>query len=36
MNEKSKLSIELKDNPQDILRYLEFGISIPVLKEFHK
>ena len=36
MNEKSKLSIELKDNPQDILKYLQFGISIPVLKEFHK
>jgi len=36
MNEKSKLSIELKDNPQDILKYLQFGINIPVLKEFHK
>ena len=36
MNEKSKLSIEVKDNPQEILKYLQFGINIPVLKEFHE
>ncbi|HEY0088395.1 MAG TPA: hypothetical protein VGB37_06105 [Candidatus Lokiarchaeia archaeon] len=33
---KKKLEIEILDEPEEILKHLKLGISIPILPEFHK
>ena len=35
MNKASEPVIEIKENPQEIINYIQFGTNIPVLKEFH-
>lgn len=35
MNKEFKPIIEIKENPQEIINYIQFGTNIPVLKEFH-
>lgn len=32
----SRLEIQIVSDPKDILKYLQLGISIPILQEFHK
>lgn len=36
MTKLVSLSIEIIENPNDILKYLQLGINIPVLEEFHE
>lgn len=36
MHFNSKISTRITENPQEILKYLQIGINIPVLPEFHK
>ena len=33
---KNELSIRILNNPSEILKYLQIGISIPILPEYHK
>jgi hypothetical protein len=35
MNKDFKPVIEIKENPQEIINYIQFGTNLPVLKEFH-
>lgn len=35
MNKDFKPIIEIKENPQEIINYIQFGTNIPVLKEFY-
>ena len=35
MNKESKPVIEIKENPQETIKYLQFGTNLPILKEFH-
>ena len=35
MNKEFKPIIEIEENPQEIIKYIQFGTNIPVLKEFH-
>lgn len=35
MNKEPKQIIEIKENPQEIIKYIQFGTNLPVLKEFY-